>query len=163
MQRRLAGGLPLAVRDRSVHYRIRELAGFSARRCCTSCQRCGTGRKLKPGIPVLAFPLEIFQNSAPSDSDCTCSQDRSGPQIRPARIVAVAHGTTFSKDLGAAGYGVGSRAQRIGPRVGGRWRGPVASGLTTLRGRDTECEDEEDDGHAQAGTARHRRPPTGNS
>ena len=38
----------------------------NARTCSTSCHRCSSGRKLNEGIPVCAFPLLIFQNSAPS-------------------------------------------------------------------------------------------------
>jgi hypothetical protein len=38
----------------------------NARICMTNCQRWDSGRKLKVGMPVRVFPLEIFQNSAPS-------------------------------------------------------------------------------------------------
>jgi len=36
------------------------------RRCCTSCQRWSSGKKLNPGIPARVLPLLIFQNRVPS-------------------------------------------------------------------------------------------------
>jgi len=34
--------------------------------CSTSCHRWGSGKKLNDGMPCRLFPLEIFQNNAPS-------------------------------------------------------------------------------------------------
>ena len=63
-----------------------EVPGPRTRKRRTTCQRCGSGRKLNGGIPACALPLVIFQKSCHSKSAQDLTAGVRQEDIRMCRV-----------------------------------------------------------------------------